>query len=82
MQAPPPVLFARTPARFQQNQLLNFAEKRDVEIYNRGCTPLTGDPYDGKNLHPFLVKVGEKAAQFNWMPMLTFGTRNLIVNYG
>ena len=43
---------------------------------------MTGDPYNGKNLHPFLVKVGEKAAQFNWMPMLTFGTRNLIVNYG
>jgi len=33
MQAPPPVLFARTPARFQKNQLLNFAEKRDVEIF-------------------------------------------------
>ena len=82
LQAPPPVLFARTPARFQLNLLLNFAEQRDVEIYNRGCTPLTGDPYDGKNLHPFLVKVGEKAAQFNWTPMLTFGARNLIVNYG
>lgn len=32
-QPPPVVVFARTPATFQQNQLLNYAEKRDVEIF-------------------------------------------------
>jgi len=80
-QPPPPVVvFARTPARF--HQLLNYAEKRDVEIYNRGSAALTGDLWDGSSIHALMVKVGEKAGQFGWMPMLTFGTRNLITGYG
>jgi len=82
-QGPPaPVIFARTPARFQQNHLLNYREKSDIEIYNKGAAPLTGEAYDGTNIHQFLVKVGEKAKQYNWMPILTFGARNLVANYG
>ena len=29
-----------------------------------------------------MVRVGERAGQFGWMPMLTFGARNLITGYG
>ena len=83
-QQPPPaaVVFARTPATFQQNQLLNYAEKRDVEIYNRGSAALAGELWDGKSVHALMVRVGERAGQYGWMPMLTFGTRTLITSYG
>ena len=82
-QGPPaPVVFARTPARFQQNLLLNYAEKRDVEIYNRGSAALAGELWDGKSVHALMVRVGERAGQYGWMPMLTFGARNLVTGYG
>ena len=83
-QQPPPaaVVFARTPATFQQNQLLNYAEKRDVEIYNRGSAALAGELWDGNSVHALMVRVGERAGQYGWMPMLTFGARNLVTSYG
>ena len=82
-QPPPPVVvFARTPATFQQNQLLNYAEKRDVEIYNKGSAALSGEQWDGKSVHSLMVRVGERAGQYGWMPMLTFGARNLVTGYG
>ena len=82
-QGPPaPLIFARTPARFQQNLLLNYAEKRDVEIYNRGSAALAGELWDGKSVHALMVRVGERAGQYGWMPMLTFGARNLVTGYG
>jgi len=82
-QPPPPVVvFARTPATFQQNQLLNYAEKRDVEIYNKGSAALSGEQWDGKSVHALMVRVGERAGQYGWMPMLTFGARNLVTGYG
>jgi len=82
-QGPPAaVVFARTPATFQQHQLLNYAEKRDVEIYNKGSAPLSGGQWDGKSVHALMVRVGERAGQYGWMPMLTFGARNLITGYG
>mmetsp|Transcript_22752 Transcript_22752/g.32604 ORF Transcript_22752/g.32604 Transcript_22752/m.32604 type:complete len:118 (-) Transcript_22752:394-747(-) len=55
-QGPPaPVIFARTPARFQQNHLLNYREKSDIEIYNKGAAPLTSaqetsSPTTGRSL--------------------------------
>jgi hypothetical protein len=80
--SPLPIAFARTPVQFAQNQLLNYAEKRDIELYKKGATPLKGGQWDGKHLHTFLVRVREKARQYVWMPLLTFCTRNLINNYG
>ena len=76
------VVFARTPATFQQNHLLNYAEKSDVEIYNKGSAPLSGEQWDGKSVHAMMVREGERAGQFGWMPMLTFGARSLITGYG
>ena len=81
-QPPPVVVFARTPATFQQNQLLNYAEKRDIEIYNKGSAALSGEQWDGKSVHALMVRVGERAGQYGWMPMLTFGARNLVTGYG
>lgn len=79
---PLPIAFARTPVQFSQNQLLNYAEKRDIELYKKEAAPLKGGQWDGKHLHTFLVRVGEKARQYVWMPLLTFCTRNLIDNHG
>jgi len=76
-------IFARNPARYSQQQPLNFGLKADVELYNKGMAPLAGDPYDGTNLRTFLIKVGEKARQYNWMPLLTFqNNKTLIKHYG
>lgn len=48
-------IFARNPARYSQQQPLNFGLKADVELYNKGMAPLAGDPYDGTNLRTFLA---------------------------
>ena len=62
---------------------MNFGLKRDIELYNKGMASLAGDPYDGTNLRTFLIKVGERARQHNWMPLLTFAdNKTLIKHYG
>jgi hypothetical protein len=57
-------IFLLTPAHQTQNQALNFQEKRDTEIYNKGCDSLPGDPYDGTNLSDFLSRPQAKADQY------------------
>ena len=62
---------------------MNFGLKTDIELYNKGMASLAGDPYDGTNLRTFLIKVGERARQYNWMPLLTFANnKTLIKHYG
>jgi hypothetical protein len=77
---------ARTPAEFSANQPLNFAERNDIAIFNKGCEPLEGDKYDGTKLNLFLARLQVKAEKYNWnsQGLLTFGPRNLnlLTQYG
>ncbi len=79
-QVPPP--FALTPPYQTQNQALNYQEKRDSEIYYKGCAPLEGDPYDGTKLKDFLARIQARAGQFDWHPILTVQNKNLLEEYG
>jgi hypothetical protein len=77
---------ARTPAEYSANQPLNFAERNDIAIFNKGCEPLEGNKYDGTKLNLFLARLQVKAEKYNWnsQGLLTFGARNLnlLAQYG
>jgi hypothetical protein len=67
---PPPavaVRVARSPAQYSEDQPLNFAERNDIAIFNKGCEPLKGDKYDGTKLKIFLARLQVKAEKFNWI---------------
>jgi hypothetical protein len=87
-QQPPAVAVrvARTPAQYSEDQPLNFAERNDIAIFNKGCEPLEGDKYDGAKLKVFLARLQVKAEKFNWKSqgMLTCGAHNsnLLTQYG
>jgi hypothetical protein len=44
-QQPPAVQVARTPAKYSEDQPLNFAECNDNAIFNKGFEPLEGNKY-------------------------------------
>jgi hypothetical protein len=86
MVAQQPVLVARNPAQYSEDEPLNFAERNDIAIFNKACKPLKGDKYDGTKLKLFLAQLQIKAEKFNWKSqgMLTFGAHNLnlLTQYG
>ena len=83
-----PVVFARNPvATAGAAALLNHTNKEGPTLYKEATTPLT-NKFDGEpmNLKLFLDQVCNKAAQFSWMPTLTFTLngeqKNLCEHYG
>ncbi len=79
-----PPAFTLTPAYSNQNQILNYQDKRDANTYYIGCAALEGDPYDGTKLSDFLAHLKAKADQFCWSDLLTIlpEGRNLLTDYG
>ena len=56
-----PVVFARAPAQLNSGALLNYSEKKDIEVHKSGSAALPGDKYDGTKLQQFLGKVESHA---------------------
>jgi hypothetical protein len=42
-----PVRVVRAPTQYSEDQLLNFAERNDIAIVNKGCEPFEGNKFDG-----------------------------------
>ena len=83
-----PVAFARNLATAAgAAALLDYTTKEGQTLYKEATTPLT-NKFDGEpmNLKLFLNQVCDKAAQFSWMPTLTFTIngeqKNLCEHYG
>mmetsp|Transcript_13677 Transcript_13677/g.19600 ORF Transcript_13677/g.19600 Transcript_13677/m.19600 type:complete len:147 (+) Transcript_13677:211-651(+) len=72
-QAPPPAaVFARAPAQLNHAALLNYTDKKDIELHKSGSAALPGDRYDGKgSLQSWLSKVESRARSFGMLPILT-----------
>jgi hypothetical protein len=81
-QPPPPLApaFSLTPA-YNQRVALNYNERRDAQVYYKGCEALEGDVYNGKGLPEFLARISNKANQFEWGEILTINGRNFLTNY-
>jgi hypothetical protein len=80
-QPPAAVLpFCLAPA-YNNRAPLNYNERRDAQVYYKGCEALEGDPYNGKGLPEFLARIATKARQFEWMEILTIDNKNFLVNY-
>jgi hypothetical protein len=82
---PPPLqpaapAFCLAPA-YNNRVPLNYNERRDAQVYYKGCEALEGDPYNGKGLPEFLARIATKARQFEWMEILTIDNRNFLPNY-
>ena len=73
-------MFALTLAHVTQNQILNYTQKQDCEIYKTGTTPLT-DKFEGgpTKLAKWLEQVGDKAHEMNWMSILTLANGKDII---
>ncbi len=50
------IQYARNPARRTQNNILDYTQKKDIDLYTKGTEKLEGEPYDGDgaNLPTFL----------------------------
>jgi len=79
-QPPPAPAFSLTPA-YKQRVALNYNERRDAQVYYKGCEALEGDPYNGKGLPEFLARISNKSNQFEWGEILTVNGRNFLTNY-
>jgi len=83
-QAPPPAaVFARAPAQLNHAALLNYTDKKDIELHKSGSAALPGDRYDGKgSLQSWLSKVESRARSFGMLPILTINGNLLTRQYG
>ena len=70
------------PAHVTQNQILNYTQKQDCEIYKTGTTSLT-DKFEGEltKLAKWLEQVGDKAQEMNWMSILTLANGKDIIKH-
>ena len=80
---PPAAVFARAPAQLNHAALLNYMDKKDIELHKSGSAALPGDPYDGKaNLQSWLNKVESRALSFGMIPILTINGELLTRRFG
>ena len=84
MQPPPPAaVFARAPAQLNHAALLNYMDKKDIELHKSGSAALPGDKYDGKGyLQSWLNKVESRAVSFGMLPILTVDGQLLTRRFG
>ena len=80
-QVPPPP-FVLNPAYQMQNQVLDYQEKYDADMYYKVCLHVEGDPCDGTELKDFLTRLQARAGQFGWDPILTVQNKNLLDDDG
>jgi hypothetical protein len=59
------------PLDVARNMYLDYTTTQSIKFYKKGCEKLPGDPFNGKMLMIWLVKVQDKANMFTWTSILT-----------